>query len=858
MEIVCDGFRQQMPEYIAGLLPVEKVDVLAEHIKTCPACGKYLYQLKSDANLLAEFAQAMNPAINRIKNNVIKSLTGKRTNKFTKNISKWRLIMKTTIAKIAVAAVILLVVGIGIAVQAISNDNETELIAEEVIITENATEVEIGKTQLDAELEKLDMLFAAGDVKGLVSVLADDKYAYETKMAAANFLAEIGDDTAIEELENLSDQFNTADIANPFANAIDSIESRTETAVTENMQIPLVINSDANNYQLLKLLPAESLFCLKVNNFDSALGMIDQYIAGISPIPVGLSMVARMQLAGIVGDPALNNINTQGNFAIFGVGLPHPTGKKNMVIAALLPITDYEKLLAENPNYTPPDANGISIVKVGGSMAPNKTKLATRVGNYILISLTANYNDLVALAKLTVQAPGLDTSLDSDETAVATTKPIWAYGNIQQVSKVLGPVLVQGLEQMKTQIEKMNEAGQAGPPATVMNFYFGMLDVILEEIKFFSIAITPQADVLNMKISMAAVPETLMAKMFSTTIPDSTENKLLGYLQNDAIFNIAIRKNTAFWEECSLSQFDIMSFFSEEALDYETVAKLEKTISELIAVAGSSGVVSVKLNDQPDQMPIAVRYIYEVKDPNRWDAAIEDVADIWNKTSKSLAMMGIESKYEIEWAVDTYKDVSIDAAMCTMKATDPNTDYGSMLDQIYKGGMNYKFAEIDGVWFSVLGSDTDAEIRKLIDIVKAGGPTEITAEFKTAMESMTEPDNADFAGTINMVRYMSMAGKMAQATELTPSGGFIMPNINVPSNSNMAFTGKVGNNKIIFQAALPKTHLLEIKTAGQRIAQEMAATRQKAAATAEIAAAEKAAAEAKDANTTEDVNDVNE
>ncbi len=99
MEIVCDGFRQQMPEYIAGLLPVEKVDVLAEHIKTCPACGKYLYQLKSDANLLAEFAQAMNPAINRIKNNVIKSLTGKRTNKFTKNISNLGLILKPPMQK---------------------------------------------------------------------------------------------------------------------------------------------------------------------------------------------------------------------------------------------------------------------------------------------------------------------------------------------------------------------------------------------------------------------------------------------------------------------------------------------------------------------------------------------------------------------------------------------------------------------------------------------------------------------------------------------------------------------------------------------------------------------------------------
>ncbi|MHC4535756.1 MAG: hypothetical protein ACYS6K_17540, partial [Planctomycetota bacterium] len=36
---------------------------------------------------------------------------------------------------------------------------------------------------------------------------------------------------------------------------------------------------------LLKILPAESLFCIRVNHFEYTLNQIDQYLTGVSPMP---------------------------------------------------------------------------------------------------------------------------------------------------------------------------------------------------------------------------------------------------------------------------------------------------------------------------------------------------------------------------------------------------------------------------------------------------------------------------------------------------------------------------------------------------------------------------------------------
>lgn len=61
--------------------------------------------------------------------------------------------------------------------------------------------------------------------------------------------------------------------------------------------------------ELLRMVPAESLFCVRINNFDYTFSQIDQFLAGVSPVPVATSMMVRMQLAKFFGSPQLTGVN---------------------------------------------------------------------------------------------------------------------------------------------------------------------------------------------------------------------------------------------------------------------------------------------------------------------------------------------------------------------------------------------------------------------------------------------------------------------------------------------------------------------------------------------------------------------
>jgi len=76
-----------------------------------------------------------------------------------------------------------------------------------------------------AELKRIEEMFAAGDIDGLLAMLSDAKFE-ETKIAVANYLATIGDSRAIEPLEKLSAEWTGDQQDNPFADAAATIQDR--------------------------------------------------------------------------------------------------------------------------------------------------------------------------------------------------------------------------------------------------------------------------------------------------------------------------------------------------------------------------------------------------------------------------------------------------------------------------------------------------------------------------------------------------------------------------------------------------------------------------------------------------------
>jgi hypothetical protein len=566
---------------------------------------------------------------------------------------------------------------------------------------------------------------------------------------------------------------------------------------------------------LLQLVPAESLFCLRINNFDYAFGMLDQFLAGASPLPAGTSLAARMQLAGVLGDPALGGINTAGNFAVFALQRQDaPT--EDMFVAGLLPVPDYAKFLTDNANCSRQDANGVSIIKSGGAIDPNKTTLVIKLGQYALIGPPCVYDELLTTARsVSKTGSGLADSLDPNQIEAAITEPFWAYANVLQISDVLGPKLDEELDKTRRLIESRKEVW--GPAAIGMNMYLDWLGIVLEEMKVASVSIRPQAHLCNLDVSFTAMPDTYMARMLVGDSTISSENEFLGYLQDGAILNLAMKMNRPFWEEWSMSSFDLISLLSQGGLSEATAAKLEGLVSDSLAAAGKGGAISFSFDEQA-KSPFAARYLVEVKDAQKWNRAVEGIMDLWNTAglAETFRNLGIESSFEPQQVVDDHNGIPIDGARLLVKATDPNSDYGMSIDEIYAGGFDYRWATVDRLWVSVLSCDCyDAKpesIHKLIDEVLAGPAEKMSSEVQAAVGMLAQATESDFVGTFNFVRYLKMLASVMEG-RTPPSGAISLPQIDIETGSNLAFAGTADGGKITLEIALPKEHLMEIKAA---------------------------------------------
>ncbi|MHC4286125.1 MAG: hypothetical protein ACYSWZ_24605 [Planctomycetota bacterium] len=84
-------------------------------------------------------------------------------------------------------------------------------------------------TELEKELGNIEQMFKAGNVDGLVAVLAEGEF--ESKVASADYLARLGAIEAVESLEYLRGEYSTYGRDNPFAKAVEKIKSRTGSGI---------------------------------------------------------------------------------------------------------------------------------------------------------------------------------------------------------------------------------------------------------------------------------------------------------------------------------------------------------------------------------------------------------------------------------------------------------------------------------------------------------------------------------------------------------------------------------------------------------------------------------------------------
>ena len=68
---------------------------------------------------------------------------------------------------------------------------------------------------------------------------------------------------------------------------------------------------------MIGALPAESLFCVRINNFDGTLDAANGFLKGVAPDSLDVKAAIFSKLGSFLGDSELKGVNKKGNIAIF-------------------------------------------------------------------------------------------------------------------------------------------------------------------------------------------------------------------------------------------------------------------------------------------------------------------------------------------------------------------------------------------------------------------------------------------------------------------------------------------------------------------------------------------------------------
>ena len=565
---------------------------------------------------------------------------------------------------------------------------------------------------------------------------------------------------------------------------------------------------------LLRIVPGRSLFCVRINKFENTIETVNEFLKDIAPPSFDAEAEVFSKLGELLGDEDLKGVNTKGNFAIFGVVVQgeaasgHPMA--NMFIGALVPVRNYDKFISRNPNCGEPDDEGISTITLDGrTMA-----LATNFRRFAIVCAPNAREKLNRVKEMMGQRQNsLFRGLDDGEKEMAATSPVWLYANVKQGSKLIQPLLFGGLERMKAQLEKAKESGE-GPPidtAGIISFYGGIFKMLIEGTEYIMVGLSPTSEMCNVNVSVKPVPgsefETMVGKP-----ADGDFGNLLGYLDDGAMMNIASKIDRKSMNASYMKLYELMGGMINESISEKELKKLKKLTTKMIDAMGDSLAMSFGFSEESSLFEI--KYIIEVGNKKAFEKVIKKELKMMQEgtLSKLYKGFGMEMDFKVERDTDTYKGIDIDAAKLTFKLGDEDGPQNRMLKQIFGDGFDYRWAFVESYCIYSIGADADKGIRELIDQVKSGGPKEIGSEMKAALDVIPNSNQAEAVGTYNYVRILNLLPNMI----LEPDRANL-PNLKVPTKSNIAFASGIDDGKITMQIAMPKIHLLEIKSAFETI-----------------------------------------
>jgi hypothetical protein len=271
-----------------------------------------------------------------------------------------------------------------------------------------------------------------------------------------------------------------------------------------------VIISTASADETLQMIPDDSLCVLRINNFENTLSRFDQYMSGISPVPLGTAMMVRGMLAGMLGNAPLTGLNMNGNFTIFITSV-----KDQPVINILAPVSNFDEFTKNSPNLRHQKRKDVYVMKINDTQrllirktsnyALARFTQETGTRNFIKMAVSLSNGDFVKLA----------SSLAPAESQKAGKEPVWLYINMPKITESFGQLISENIEQAKMMIA-MSTPELPAPTQEIMKKDFAKM---IGEIKFLSLTIDPQPDLLKINKTVSITPDTETATMVALDSP---------------------------------------------------------------------------------------------------------------------------------------------------------------------------------------------------------------------------------------------------------------------------------------------------------------------------------------------------
>lgn len=577
--------------------------------------------------------------------------------------------------------------------------------------------------------------------------------------------------------------------------------------------------SSAGKDPLMDLLPDNTLFCVRINNFTSSLELLDQYLAGVSPMPV--SMTFSMFLGGALGDPMLTGVNKYGTLAVVGIGSreqPEPA------IALLLPVTD-AKQYTSNPNCQGPDESGLYTMDVSGSPAGSLSFVPLENDPYLLLGPAGQKDALQAIRKsLKEKKNSLSQRANLIDVQNASFAPAWIWLNMEAGYELVAPILREGMEEGIKQAQAQPSA-MMGTDPNGMSRLIDAFDFWMRQTDSLSVLLTPKADLLTAEMNFIPRKNTELANMLVRDPAMKAGFKMGGYLDSQAPISGLMNMNKPLWNK--VNQVFIEAFSSAmggQDKSADLISKFKPLMEKSMTAMGSEIAFSFGYN--AGMPPFSMREVIEINDEKAMREIMRESPVMVNDMYSS---MKIPAALSFKEGTAQYNGVSIDQAVFNFTFDESTqAQEKAAIEAMYgKGGLTYPFALSKNKMMVTMGPNADADLKTLIDLQAAPGT--MPADMQTALKIIPRSDTADFVMSLNVIRlikgFSGMMASMAQAAG--PQGGSVPPfaqmleGIPMNTQSAMAIGTHIDQGRIQTHMALPKQHLMEIAAVAMQIQQKV-------------------------------------